>query len=1052
VEPQEGERVVLLLIMGFFMGIFLATYSVASETLFLGMFDEQKDLPMAFLISGGVGLVVTYIFNFFLTRIRFTTLILIFTFLIALVVIFFTVGFHTAPDVKPVIYAVFVSIGPFAAIVLLIFWGIFGRIFDLREAKRIIGSIDTGMLLASIFALFSIPFILRLLTNTYELFIISSLSVFLVLIAISVIALKYNLNKIPGQNGHEKKKIGRVSYVKLLKNRYTLLMSGFVVISMVCVAFVDFSFLNVASLQFPAERDLANFLALFEGMIVVFSFLFQTFATDKIIAIYGLRTALIANPLLLAGLTVVAILVGSLFGYTAEATQFVVFFMAISMSKLFLDSLKDALDGPSFKLYFLPISSEIKFDVQTKIEGVIHVFAGLLAGSFILLISNVGNFNLLSLSFFLVPLVVGWYFVTDKMYRKYRDTLKETLEKNKGQNAQEEDTEETSEQVLEDYASSENPEMVLMVMNVMEKIDPEMFDRYLQESVESVNNDIREYSQAKINKVGINPAVEEGSSSLTKKLATESVEQSGKTESLQVSAKDLSRKSKSPDFQERIDAAKILRRLFNDENEFVLIELLRDVNLQVKLAAINTARHVKSEESWQLLIDLLGTINYCHHAESALIACGDKVIPVLEKAFHKSGQKPEIMFRIVRIYGRIGSPMAMKALWDKIDIPDKAIHSEILQAHKNNNYQIQEYKLKKLRELLENELSYTLWNLAAFDEVADVEINSYLRQAMEVEIAHNYDRIYLLLGLIYDPHSVNLVRKNIDTGTTEGIAFGMELLDIFIATDLKALLFPVLDDLPIRERLEKLQDDFPRENYSNVEVLYELINRNYNQINRWTKACAIFSLSQIPKIKIDETVLAQLFNPDPLLREIAAWFVYSKNREIYHSVTRRINDDIKRELDSTLLKASFVNQVTLEKSLRFEKILYLMTLQTFEKIDGYILADIVDMIGLKTYKAGDFIFDNKENMSFDMIIMLNGKVQVEGENGFYQELLENNVLSGVELSPEISGNMNGFVLEDSQVFHIERGKLFELISRKEHLARRLIRNKEKRMITQTVDT
>jgi len=353
---------------------------------------------------------------------------------------------------------------------------------------------------------------------------------------------------------------------------------------------------------------------------------------------------------------------------------------------------------------------------------------------------------------------------------------------------------------------------------------------------------------------------------------------------------------------------------------------------------------------------------------------------------------------------------------------------------------------------LENELSYTLWNLAAFDEVADVEINSYLRQAMEVEIAHNYDRIYLLLGLIYDPHSVNLVRKNIDTGTTEGIAFGMELLDIFIATDLKALLFPVLDDLPIRERLEKLQDDFPRENYSNVEVLYELINRNYNQINRWTKACAIFSLSQIPKIKIDETVLAQLFNPDPLLREIAAWFVYSKNREIYHSVTRRINDDIKRELDSTLLKASFVNQVTLEKSLRFEKILYLMTLQTFEKIDGYILADIVDMIGLKTYKAGDFIFDNKENMSFDMIIMLNGKVQVEGENGFYQELLENNVLSGVELSPEISGNMNGFVLEDSQVFHIERGKLFELISRKEHLARRLIRNKEKRMITQTVDT
>ncbi|MFC2125466.1 hypothetical protein ACFLU5_11710, partial [Bacteroidota bacterium] len=834
VEPQEGGRVILLMIMGFFMGIFLATFTVASETLFLGMFDEQKDLPLAFLMSGGVGLVVTFIYNFFLTRVRFSNLIIIFTFLIAIAAIFFTMGFQTTEDLGTVIFAAFVCVGPFAALLLLIFWGIFGRIFDLREAKRTIGNIDTGMLIASILALFSIPLVLRLLVNTYDLYMISAASIFLVLITISVIALKHNLNRMPGQT--EKTKIGRVSYVSLLKNRYTLLMAGFVMISMVCVAFVDFSFLNVASVQFPEERDLAGFLAMYTGTIVVFSFLFQTFFTDRIIAMYGLRTALIANPFVLALFSVIAIFIGMLFGTTAEATQFVIFFMIISMSKLFLDSLKDALDGPSFKLYFLPIASDIKFDVQTKIEGVINVFAGLLAGSFILLISKVGNFNLLFLTVLLIPLVIGWYFITAKMYNNYRDTLKDTLEKNKEQTVEDEDTEETSEQVLEEYALSDNPEMVLMVMNVMEKIVPGMFDRHLLEAVKSGNKDIRKYSQAKIDLNGLSTPGVSGKSSLTKKLAADSIKKSEKTESIQISTKELSRKAKSPDSIERFEVAKLLRRVFNDENQFVLIELLRDINQQVKLTAINTARHVKSEEAWPLLIDLLGTINFCHHAESALVEFGDTVIPVLEKAFHKSGQKSEIMFRIIRIYGRIGSPMAMNALWDKIDYPDKAILDEILWAHKTNDYQVQDYKMRKLRDLLESELSYTLWNLATLDEVSDVKANEYLKGALEVEITYNYDRIYLFLGLLFDPQSVNLVRKNIDSGTTEGVAFGLELLDIFISSDLKALLFPVLDDIPTAEKLKSLQDDFPRDRFSNIEVLYEIINRNYNQINRWTKA------------------------------------------------------------------------------------------------------------------------------------------------------------------------------------------------------------------------
>ena len=48
-EHEEAGRVGLLLIMSFFMGVFLATLSVASQTLFLQHYEEGEWLPKALL-------------------------------------------------------------------------------------------------------------------------------------------------------------------------------------------------------------------------------------------------------------------------------------------------------------------------------------------------------------------------------------------------------------------------------------------------------------------------------------------------------------------------------------------------------------------------------------------------------------------------------------------------------------------------------------------------------------------------------------------------------------------------------------------------------------------------------------------------------------------------------------------------------------------------------------------------------------------------------------------------------------------------------------------
>ena len=63
VRPEEQAKVILMLSMGFFIGIFVATYQVTAESLFLNKLSDR--LNQAFLISGGLGIGITLIFSFF---------------------------------------------------------------------------------------------------------------------------------------------------------------------------------------------------------------------------------------------------------------------------------------------------------------------------------------------------------------------------------------------------------------------------------------------------------------------------------------------------------------------------------------------------------------------------------------------------------------------------------------------------------------------------------------------------------------------------------------------------------------------------------------------------------------------------------------------------------------------------------------------------------------------------------------------------------------------------------------------------------------------------
>lgn len=972
IEADEVERVLLLFVMGFFMGMFMATISVASQSLFLLYFSESKDLPVAFVVSGLFGLVATIVYNYLQNRIPFAWLATASLLTVTAITAFIGFGEGLFSDPNHYLYAFgFTQILPFSFVVYLIFWGSFGRLFNLRQAKRLVGIVDIGAMIATFIAFFSIPLLLNQLhieTQTlYDLALASIVVFILMFIYLSA----SHINKT--RSFSEEKTLYKKLLVKdFLHNRYILFMSLFVIFSMMALTFVDYSFFNVTTLYLD-PNTLANFISVFEGMIVVVSFLLQVLATDRIQAMYGMRVSLLVSPVLIGFFTLAALGVGLAFGYSPEDNFFVLFFMSIAVGKLFMRSLKEALDNPTFKLYLLPIESNIRIDVQTKIEGIVTAFASIVAGGFILLITQFKAFNLIYFTIFTIPIIAVWYIVVNRMHGSYRHTLQGTLVKNKESAEVKVVKEYTINEVLENQIASTAEAKVIYGLTLMEKLEPTLFENAVIRLTASDDLRIRKFAEQKVRTLGIEKDHEKTE---VRTLAQQAASESEDSDLLSISPEKLMKLSKSFKQQDRILAAKLLRKQVSQKTIFILLELLRDVDQKVRFEALLTARKTTRVETWPVLIEMLGSPLYGHHASAALIAGGEKVLSTLEAAFHKSGQSELVMLRIVQIMGRIGGDYALQLLWRKADYPDKRIVKQILFSLRYIQYRAKGREIRNVFDLLETEISKTMWNLAALEELPEEPEFRFLREGLREEIADNYDQITMLLSIVYDPESVDLVRTNIESGDPDNIAFAMELLDLFIDPELKPKLVPLLDDSSTEEKLHQLQLYYPRESYTPIQVINYILNRDFNLSNRWTKVCAIHASAFMPDFRVSRGLIAQVFNTDRLLQETAAWVVYQKDKRMFADIRERLPHRDKKFLDTSIENNQLLDGLDDGFFLEIEMVMFIKQLPIFRHIHGSLICDLADKITPVELAPREKLTLPAQEDSRVLIIVAHGEVNV----------------------------------------------------------------------------
>jgi len=1034
-RPEESSRVFLLLGQGFFTGLFLATYDVGAVSIFLEHFSEDE-LAIAFVASGAIGIIFTYLYSYFQARISFPKLVVGFLLLIVSANILVWYGlknFSTTTSIfefteivnftnfESIAFISFIFALPFSYIGLLIFWGTFGRLFNVRQSKRIIGGIDTGQLVASIFALFTIAYLIdNKILVAADLFFISMVSISGLFIFFFIISAKYRL----GDEG-EKDIKGTYPFVKLMKNKYMRLMATFVIISMIAATFVDFTFLNVTKIQWENNpSDIGAFVARFEAAVVIFSFLFQTFVTDYMIENYGLKISLLVNPLLI----MVLIAISGLIGLINIESDFVWFFMIICITKLFIDSLKDALDGPTFKLYFLPIDSKIRFDVNTKIEGVVAAFASMIAGLLLIGMNSLKtNFQLLDLNgillvvvFLLIPILFAWFFTTGKMHTYYKISLQNALTALKGTGIK---LVPGYKEIINKEQAKSNESEVFYSLKLMERFEPGAFE----ESINSIDSAIQPNGRL----AELVQQVETEKSSM-KELAEQALSSVAADGGKKLSDKELYDLSKAPSAKKKIAAAIHLRESINDENIFVLLDLLRDFSSTVRFEAIKTARIVKRPEAWNLVAELLDHKEYSNEAASALIAGGDDALPMVNQLFNKSDKSRDCLLLAVKIMSDVSSDMAIEFLWEKLEYPDRKITREILVTLQKNKAEATGNRIARVNTQLDLEISKAIWNMAAISELKETEANERLIDSLQREIKSNFEFIYIYLSLIYDQSSIQLVKDNVDLGSADGITYAIELLDIFIDKELRPKLYPLIEDSSVSDKLEKLQIFFPRITFNELQTLNYIINRDCNLINRWTKACALDSLLAQEKAVINAGLIGHLFNPDLLLAENAAKVIKRIDEKEFFKILDRLPEKRKYFLRNKFRASQSEEQIG-RFPMRFDRILHLLDIGLFGKISGIHVSELADKFQVIKTKSGDHANLDRVKGRDHLIIVDSGTIEIE--NGKSSVVHEDEVCTSLFFDNNSIKDCTLTSISDSVIYLLEINDYLSVMINYKELAR-----------------
>lgn len=880
IESGEESMVSMLLAQSVFLGIFFGAFDISAHSLFLSIFDE-KMMAKGYVVSGIAGIVLTAVYTSLQTKMKFRGFAILNLSFVTSLSLLLWIALILFPS-KWVVFLVFIMLGPLNILAALGFWGTTGRLFTLRQGKRLFGLVDAGLVVGIIISCYTIPVLLAFKFPSHNILLISALAVMIATMAQIMIGAKFSFVAGKEEQKQEKAENKRSVLTAFRDDKYTRIMGIFVALSVVTAFFIQYSFMAVTRSQYPAEEDMARFLGIFTGSMMIFTLLIKLLVFSYLIRNYGLRTCLAISPVLLAVFTVIAIIIGMTMGYSPEATSgFLIFFLLLALGRLFSKALKDSIESPSFKVIYQTINEKIRYSIQSGMDGTVNEIAALVSGLILAGMGVLSFIKLIHFSWVLFIFVVIWLFVAVKLYGEYRKSIRKALESGDENTASETNSETLS--LNKRFAADRTfrNDYFSLISGDYSPLESNMSPWYFRKIIDhasSLNDTNLVPVLKKLNTLSnIDDDSRRLSAELLKRLEGGAADRDADGDKLGSARKKLSG-SRLPQTTE-------------------ILRLLRDNSIESKRLGIFMIGKFRITDMLPDVCDCLNIRGLETDAYSVLKTFTSDAGAVLERFYLASSGNISSGKTILRLFGKINTAESRNFLFSRLWSNSRQLKETALKSMLEIEFKPAAEEKDKLHQLISETIGIMAWNLSARKSI-ERNNDNVLRGVINKEIGRWRAYLFDLLSVTYERSSVVKIKENLESETVESVNYALEMIDIVIDEAIKQKLIMLLDAVPDEEKLKNLYQFYPGDIPMYESLLEDIINRDYNLVSIWTKASVLRNIKEVEGENITESVVALLFSPEEILQEESASLVSRSGKELYRSLSHRIPVSYKSRLDT----------------------------------------------------------------------------------------------------------------------------------------------------------
>jgi len=810
VEIKPGEEILALLFFFYFF-LITAPYSIIKSIRDARYLEDVGSiwLPLAYFLTAILmGFVVAF-HSKLLAKIQSGILVIFSLIFFILTCFLFWVLFLERWTWVPVVFYFWANI--FVAVLVTQFWILVNDVFNPREVKRLIGFFGSGGILGGVFG--------GLLTGFLAKFKISE---FLLLIALGMLIA--GVFVVYAINSRQMKKAPLVSQIKIRgqgkqeetsglgfkdcfdtvkKDYYLKLLAAVVLITWIVSTLIDWQSKNVIDQRMSGLKNLIAFFGYFNAGVLILPFFLQLLMTSGLIKRYGIRFNLMVYPIIL--------LLGSLGVAIAPILLFAIVIKANDKSLSF------SLNQSVRELLYIPISPDVKYKAKIFIDMFINRFAKGVGALFLMIFIPLRlgiQLRIQLVSLVSALFIFGWIFLNLKISREYTNTVKQKLEAkwNRADRLVAEKVDVDYTKLVFDTIESKERSSVLYAMHLFDLIKEDKLTPEVKKLISYKSDELRVSSLGALFEAEEATLVPEVDVSLDEEVLKKEIKEIMSLDVYQEVMEGYFEKAVADRSKEgevtKMELAKAIG-LMEPHSPLIqkLEDLIQDESPEVSRYAMESAAKLRRREYVPALIQKLHSPVAEEDAGAALEKFGPKIVGTLADYLGDKDEEMELRKEVASILARIGTQEAADFLTWELAEDRGDLDTELIDAldgirSKTPEIQFQEPVIKAKTA---KEVKRYCETFIRFYESQKKGEKDKAGRIFEKDLIVFRLNIFKLLGLIYPHEDIFRAYQNIRTGTKDSVAYAVELLDNVLKREIKDVIFPIVEDLSLEERLRRFQ-------------------------------------------------------------------------------------------------------------------------------------------------------------------------------------------------------------------------------------------------------